>query len=281
MEKMIGIIGFGNMGSVIAERIKSKYKVLVFDKDNEKTKDSRGIEIKDNVVDLVKVADVIILAMKPQDFESALSEIREYVDGKLIISIAAGRTTKYIYDNLLYPTGVRIIRAMPNLLGRIGKGATFLYKSSSANEKDIVFAEKLFGALGRTWRIEEGKEDRMDFVTAVSGSGPAICCYRIESQSIDTHKMSAEQKKDLIAYLKEGAIAGGFNKKDGEALAENIVEGVINLLNLSSITPQMLREQITSKRGTTEAALEALNNGFSIEEAIQAAIRRAKELSRG
>lgn len=266
------------MGSAIAGRIKSKYKVLVFDKDKEKIKESRGIKITDNIVDLVKVADVIILAVKPQDFESVLAEIRECLRGKLIISIAAGITVKYIYDNLFYVKEVRVIRAMPNLLGKIGKGATFLYKSSFANEEDIVFAEELFGALGKTWRIEE---DRMNSATAVSGSGPAICCRWIESGSIDTHKMSEEQKKDLIAYLEKGAIAGGFNQKDAKDLAKNIVEGVINLLNLSSITPQMLREQITSKRGTTEAALEALNKGLSIEEAIQAAVRRAEELSRG
>jgi len=276
MYKKIGIIGYGNMGSAIAERIKDKYKVVVFDKDKQKTNDLAGIEVVADISDLVKNSDVVILAVKPQDFGNLLVEMKDSLENKLIISIAAGITTKFITENLSH-VKARIIRAMPNLLGRIGEGTTFLYKSLSANQEDIDLAEALFSNLGKTWRIEE---DRMKFATAVSGTGPAICCYLIESEAIDIHKMSEEQKIDLIDYLQKGAIAGGFNQEDAKKIAEDIVGGVIHLLDSKHLTPQMLRGQITSKRGTTEAALEALNKGLSIEEAIKAAVKREEELSK-
>ena len=265
------------MGSAIAERIKSKYQVTVFDKDKNKTKNLSSINVALNSSDLVEKVDTVILAVKPQDFSDLLVEIKSHIENKLIISIAAGKTTKFISECVPYAK-IRIIRAMPNLLGQIGEGTSFLYKSMSATEEDIIFAEELFSNLGKTWRIEE---DRMKFATAVSGTGPAICCYRIESGGIDIHKMSEEQKRDLIDFLQRAARAGGFEQNDAKTIAEDITEGVIHLLNAKHLTPQMLREQITSKKGTTQAALEALNKGLSIEEAINAAVRRAEELSRG
>ncbi|MFH1458629.1 MAG: pyrroline-5-carboxylate reductase [Candidatus Omnitrophota bacterium] len=275
--KKIGIIGYGNMGSAIAERIKDKYKVSVFDKDKKKTEGLKAIAVASNVYDLAKNVDVIILAVKPQDFSNLLAEVKDSLGNKLIISIAAGITTKSIAESLP-DVKTRIIRAMPNLLGKIGEGATFLYRSLSANEEDIDFAEELFSNLGKTWRIAEG---RMKFATAVSGTGPAICCYQIESWRIDIRRISDQQKRDLIDYLQRGARAGGFNQEDAKKIAEDITEGVIHLLDSKDLTPQMLREQITSEGGTTEAALEALNDGLSIEDAIKAAVRRAEELSQG
>lgn len=275
MEKRIGIIGFGNMGSVIGERIKAKYEIYVFDKDKNKTQNLLGIEVAADNIDLVEKAEVVILAVKPQDFSIVLEEIKNYTMNKLIISIAAGISTDFISKYLPYS---RIIRAMPNLLAKIGEGTTFLYKGQSATSGDLSFAEELFKNLGKIWIIEE---KMMNFATAASGTAPALSCYFIETHSINYHSMSEEEKRDLIEYLEKGAKAVGFSQQDARVLAEDIADGVIHMLNkIEGLSPSKLREQVTSKGGTTAAALEVLHAGGSIEEAFQAAVKRAEELAK-
>ena len=85
------------MGSVIAERIKSKYNVFVFDIDRNKTKTLKNISVSNSIDELVKVAEVIILAIKPQGFDAALKEIKAGIDKKLVVSIAAGISTHQYY----------------------------------------------------------------------------------------------------------------------------------------------------------------------------------------
>jgi pyrroline-5-carboxylate reductase len=274
MNKTIGIIGFGNMGSAIAEGIKKDYPVIVFDKDKSKTAKISGIGVARNIVDTVKAADVIILAVKPQDFDMVLNEIKSSVLDKLIISIAAGITTDYIARCL--GRSRNIIRAMPNLLAMIGKGATFLYSLNTASE-DIDLAKELFGQLGKIWIIEE---NIMPWATAISGTGPALSCYVIEMEGINYRNMPAEEKQRLISDLKEAARKVGFNIERVDALAEDIINGVIDLLNQKNLTPSQLRERITSKKGTTEAALTVLHQGGTLEDALRAAAKRAQELSR-
>ena len=101
MQLTIGIIGFGNMGSAIGEQLKLKYQLLTFDKDRNKTKNLEDIKIQDNAIDLVNRSKVIILAVKPQDFDTVLGEIKNYCNDKLIISIAAGITTANIENKLV------------------------------------------------------------------------------------------------------------------------------------------------------------------------------------
>ena len=274
MMKTVGIIGYGNMGSVIAESIKAKYKVFVFDKDKEKTKNLSNIVVVNNILDLVKSVDVVILAVKPQDFEILLDEIQGILISKVIISIAAGISTDYLLRRIPYS---RVIRAMPNLLAKIGQGTTFLYKTRYAKPEDIGIAKELFSQLGKIWLIEE---KMMNAGTVASGTGPAICCYKIELGNIDYHSMKEGQKLELIKDLRRIAQTVGFNSQDANILAKDVVEGVVNLLNEKGISPSELRKQITSQGGTTQAALEVLNNNGSLEEAANAALKRAKELSK-
>jgi len=274
MKKSIGIIGFGNMGSAIAERIKSTYQVFIFDKEKNKTRNLRGVNLAENVADLVKKAEVIILAVKPQDFDAVLSEIKNYTADKLIISIAAGITTEYIGRRL---GNVRVIRAMPNLLAKIGESATFLYGGLVANEEDVDFAKTMFDHLGKTWLIEE---NMMNAATAVSGTGPACCCDFMDSRNLDPDHIPTAQKKELIGDLSKAAEALGFSQENSKILATLVVNGVIDLFDKTNLTPLQLKEQITSKGGTTEAALAVLHRGGSMTEALKAAVKRARELSK-
>lgn len=173
--KSIGIIGFGNMGSAIAGRIKSKYRVIAFDEDEEKTKNISGIGTVNSITDLLKQSDAIVLAVKPQDFDAVLSEVKPFAKGKLIISIAAGIKTQYIEKKL---GGARVVRAMPNLPVKVGKGISCLCKGKFARGTDLKFSEEIFKKLGKTLVL---KENMMDAATAISGSGPGFLCGLIEN----------------------------------------------------------------------------------------------------
>ena len=129
MEK-VGIIGYGNMGQAIAERIKEKYAVCVFDKDKNKISALENIVAVSDLVHLVQQSEIIILAVKPQDFKSVLDEIKSSVGEKLIITIAAGISTEYIKS--LLGQSVRVVRIMPNLPSQIGRGVSVISKELNA-----------------------------------------------------------------------------------------------------------------------------------------------------
>src|SRR3989338_6196756 len=170
IKRTIGIIGGGNMGAAITGGIHKKYTVLVSETDQKK---AQGLKRRYHVKlvtleNLAFNADIIILAIKPQDFESVLPEIRNsLVPSQIIISIAAGITTLYIEKVL---GRVRVVRAMPNLALQIGEGMTALCKGKYAHGADVTAASRIFDCLGKVVVIEE---KWMNAVTAVSGSGPA------------------------------------------------------------------------------------------------------------
>ncbi len=279
MEKAIGIIGYGNMGSSLASQLKADYRVYVFDKDNAKLNDiSAGIEVTSRLNDLISRSLAVILAIKPQDFEAVLSQIKPLIKDRLIISIAAGITTEYIERALGV---VRLIRAMPNMASRVGEGITCLSKGKYASEEDFDFAEDLFLYLGETIRIEERM---MNQATVISGSGPAYCYDLIESNNIKVGDIDAIRKfvKDVfIPLLREAAQSIGFSKEQAESLALNTGNGSLGLLLKTKLSTSELKRMIASKGGTSEAGLAVLHQKGSLEEAVKAGLRRAEELSRG
>jgi pyrroline-5-carboxylate reductase len=278
--KNIGIIGFGNMGSCLAERIKAKdIKIWIFDKDKNKVAKLKGINIAKDNIDLVKKSNVLILAVKPQDFESVLDEINKKAKGKLIISIAAGITTGYIETHLEDVGEIRVIRAMPNMPARIGRGITCLSKGRFAKDEDLDFAKEIFNKVGETLVLGE---ERMDAATAISGSGPGYFYDLLESQQIDINNEYEldKFKEGFILLLAGAAVNIGFSPAYAMALAKVTATGSMVLLKESKHAPAELKKQIASKGGTTEAALEVLHKGESLENAVKAALERAKQLSR-
>lgn len=273
--KTVGIIGFGNMGQAIAEQLKIDYQVQVFDKDKNKTRGLAGIKIAQASADLAKNSDVLILAIKPQDFEGLLVEIKDFLSAdKLIISIAAGITTAYIEKCLGV---VRVIRAMPNILIKIGASVTCLSKGKFATEQDLEFAENLFGYIGETLAI---KEEMMNAATAVSGSGPAYICYYIEAGLLDPDNIPEQRREAFLSNFRKSAENLGFSKEEATLLVSNTFNGTINFLKKTKVPALELKKQVASKGGTTEAALEVLYKGASLEEAVKAARKRAEELSK-
>lgn len=269
----VGIIGYGNMGQAIAERLKSKYSVLVFDKDKSKTGLLKEIEVTSDAKELVNKADVVILAVKPQDFNSLLGEIKNCTKGKLVISIAAGISTRHIEKIL---AGSRVIRAMPNIGLKIAKSVTCLSKGASAADEDLSFARELFDYLGVTKDIDEGL---MNAATAISGSGPGYIFYFMEVHFIDPVSITAQMRNDIVEHLKKAAQGVGFSPEEAESLAVDTSGSSIGLATITKIPLAELKKQVASKGGTTEAGLKILEKGGSWSDAAQAALRRAEELS--
>jgi len=287
MNERIGIIGFGNMGSVIAEWLKTKYQVCVFDKDKAKLKSLPGLSTAVNTADLVKKSQAVILAVKPQDIDAVLREVKNTIKDKpqgngltsdsqshkLVISIAAGIPTSHIEKAL---GNSRVIRAMPNIAAKVGESVTCLCRGKFASDEDLELAEEIFYYLGVTRLLEE---KMMNAATAISGSGPAYIFDLFETNSIDPNNIPQYTHDDIVEHLENAAEAVGFEPEDAMFLAVNTVNASISLVKKTKLTPAELKKQVASKGGTTEAALKVLQKGGSWDEAAQAALKRAGELA--
>ena len=261
--KTIGIIGGGNMGMAIVSRIVGQFKILVCEKDKKKQislKKKFRVSIRD-LEPLVRDTDIIILAVKPQDMEKVLAEIKGAVKkNQVVISIAAGITTVFIEKRL--GSGVRIIRTMPNMPAQIAEGITAVCKGKYATAADVSLARKIFNNVGKTVVV---KENLIDAVTAVSGSGPAYVFLFVE------------------CFI-EAAESLGLNKKLSRVLVQETLRGSAHLLAGQKEDPAVLRAKVTSKGGTTQAAMDVfMKNKINkiYKQALAAAEKRAKALSRG
>lgn len=275
--RRIGVIGLGNMGSVIAGKlaeIPAEYSVFAYDKDKEKAREAGSIKIAKDIFSLVTSVDTIILAVKPQDIDHLLKELKNCIGNKMVISIAAGISTKHIERFL---TNARVIRSMPNIAAKIGESVTCLCKGYLAQESDLEFAREIFYCLGTVLNINE---NMMDAATAISGSGPGYIFYFIENSAIDPKNIPEHSKHDMMKRLEKAAQALGFENEDASFLAANTVNASIGLLRETGMKPGELRIQVASKGGTTEAGLEILRRGGSWEEAALSALKRAGELAR-
>lgn len=258
----LGIIGGGNMGAAIISRTFSKYRIALCEKDKARC---AFLKRKYRIVtaDLKAVlasSDVIILAVKPQDVDSLLAELKLLLTPKqIVISIAAGLTTGLLEKSLGKTT--RVIRTMPNMPAQIGQGMTALCSGRQASAKDLQIAVKLFSYIGETVIVDENS---MDSVTAVSGSGPAYLFLFIE------------------CFLK-AAEKTGLKPEAAQQLVNATLLGSVNLYLKSKEPAGVLRAKVTSKGGTTQAALDYfLDNNFEkmFADAVGAAKARARQLAR-
>lgn len=258
----MGIIGGGNMGEPIINNLSKNYQVAVCEADKIKSARLRrryGVATLD-LKTLVAQSSTIILCVKPQVFPALLKEMRLIgLDNQLIISIAAGVKTKSI-EKLLGDQG-RVIRTMPNLPAQIGKGITAVAKGSRATVKDFKLAKEIFNFVGDVVGVDEKD---IDTVTAISGSGPAYVFLFVEQ------------------FMKAARALGGLTPKMSDHLVLETIKGSIAVLDSTKTDPKQLRDQVTSKKGTTEAALKEFSKGKMdkiFKGALSAAKKRAKELS--
>jgi pyrroline-5-carboxylate reductase len=259
-KNVIGIIGGGNMGEALIKGLNPDHCLHVCETNAPRVKylkkKYRGIVVGD--LKVVEAASVIILAVKPQDMGMLLKQI-PLGKNKLFISIAAGLTTKFFEKNL--GGKVRVVRAMPNLPALIAQGFIGICGGKFATSTDLKSAQSVLSAIGQTVII---KESMMDAVTAVSGSGPAYVFLFVE-QWINA------------------AVKLGFDKLQARQLVYKTLLGSAHLLEQSPFDAYELRVKVTSKGGTTQAALDIFSKGkFDqlIYKALLAAKKRAKELAR-
>jgi pyrroline-5-carboxylate reductase len=198
-------------------------------------------------------AEVLVLAVKPQDMKAALGSLAGSVRGKLVISIAAGVRI----DALSRWLGGhrKLVRCMPNTPALIGAGITGVYAVPEVGPEERNSAESILAAVGQVVWVEE--ERLLDPVTAVSGSGPAYVFWFIEQLAASGEKLGLPREVSL-------------------KLAMQTVLGAARLAAASSQSPAELRKQVTSKGGTTEAALKV----FEEEKLAQRMIKALEAASR-
>lgn len=204
-------------------------------------------------------ADIVVLAVKPQKMQQVVSEFADALDNQLVISVAAGLSTKLLSQMLGGYSN--IVRAMPNTPSKIQMGATGLYATSNINDEQKQLADAVMQASGLVMWVDE--EEHMHAVTAVAGSAPAYVFYFIES-------------------MIDGAVALGLDKEQASALAMQTVLGAATMAINSEDSPSELRRKVMSPNGTTQAAIESMQGneiGRQIGEAMQACYDRSEALS--
>jgi pyrroline-5-carboxylate reductase len=265
----IGVIGCGNMGKVLVKgmlhSIKLSEDIFLFDVDSSKAQKllkSGKVSVMKSARDLIEKSDFVLLAIKPQDAAAFLKENAKAIDGKnkVLISIAAGLKTEFFRE---FVKKTPIARVMPNTPAVVGKAASAIYfagKFTAAQKEGVL---SIFQASGLA--VEVKKEDWLDAVTGLSGSGPAYVFTFINS-------------------LADGAVLEGLPRDIARKLAVQTVLGSAELAASSleeGVHLEELKDQVTSPGGTTAAGLYALEKGgfrASVIEAVREAAKRSREL---
>ena len=264
------IIGLGKMGGSLLEGLISeklpKIKISVIEPNLNETNKDMVIKNTNHYSSIDKINsfdfDIVIFAIKPQIVKEVCQQISLISSGKSfsIISILAGtkiKTFERFFNN--YP----IIRTMPNLAASKGSSITALYGNNFINNDFKLLTENIFSKIGEYFWINS--EDDIDIITAISGSGPAYYFYLTECLSSIAREI-------------------GLKEIDTNKLAKIVAKGSSDLMMSSSKTANELKENVTSKGGTTEAAFEILEGSKKnfynlLKSAIKNAVKRSKELS--
>lgn len=205
--------------------------------------------------------DVVVLAVKPQVMQSVLNSQAKHLAGVLIISIAAGVSVAQI-QNWSNQPNARVVRCMPNTPALVSQGISGLYFTDNCSEADQNLAQQIFKSCGEVLVVN--KEDEINAITAISGSGPGYVFFLMEA-------------------LAKAAQNLGFNEAQANLLVNQTFLGAATLAKQSDDSFSTLREKVTSKGGTTFAGLEqlrALGVAQAIDQAAQAACDRAVELEK-
>lgn len=260
------VIGGGNMGLTYAQgfvrsQITTKADMMILEKSPERAELLAQKDIGtvfSNPDDCIQIADLVILAVKPQDAGDLFQKIRSSIDAQQVfLSIMAGVTIETISREL---GAKKIIRAMPNLPAQLGQGMTAFTSSDEVTRIELVMVQNLLNTAGKTLYVEH--EAAIDAATAVSGSGPAYIFYFMDA-------------------MMQAALNMGFSPAESELLVTQTFQGAVELYLASNLSCKEWIQRVASKGGTTEAALAkftefGLDQG--IEQGLKAALFRAQEL---
>jgi pyrroline-5-carboxylate reductase len=267
MSYLLAIIGAGNMAEAIARgivsgRVFSAQQLIAADVSPERRElfqKSLSIPAVASAGQAASQAPIVLLSVKPQVMKGVLAELKQVIrDDALIISIAAGISAKFIAENLS-PRPCRIIRTMPNTPMLVGEGMVAMSPGPRATQQDLETARKIFAPAAT---VIDVTEDKLDAVTALSGSGPAYFFY-------------------LVEQMIRAGVEMGLTDEESRTLATRTALGAAKMLASSAETPQELRRKVTSPKGTTHEAIthmEQQNLAQIVVDAIKAAQRRSREL---
>ena len=263
----IGFIGAGKMGEALIRGIlRSKLippqDLWICDKIEEKllSLSLLKVRISSEIRTIIKNVDVLFIAVKPQDIDAVLKELRNQTGSfQLIISIASGIITSYVSRKL--GRKVPVVRVMPNIASVVGEGISAISAGEGTGEKYIEMAKEILGSVGE---VIEVSEDKQDAVTGLSGSGPAYIFA-------------------VIQGLIEGGIRAGLEEKIASNLAVQTTLGAAKLAKGNEVSLRELKTSVVSPGGTTARGLRVLDEGGlkdCLARAVIQASRRARELSR-
>lgn len=259
----ISFIGGGNMASALlgglAGKLTAGANIHVVDINADalaRLRQQFGITAAPQIDDAVAASDVIVLAVKPQQMREVAAQLRPFIGRQLVLSIAAGIRGADL-SRWLGGHGA-IVRTMPNTPALIGQGITGMAALPGVSAGQREAADAIMRAVGATVWLED--ESLIDPVTAVSGSGPAYVFYFIEA-------------------MQQAALEMGLTVEQGTQLAIATFTGAAQLAAQSPDPVSVLRERVTSKGGTTHAALTSME-ASGVKDAIVRALRAAAERGR-
>ena len=251
----LGFLGAGNMGEamirgLLSAKLRSPEQVVVYDAAPGRGEELRrrfGIVAARSVEDLLRACDTVVVAVKPQVLSSVLSGIsRDAARGKTFVSIVAG---------------AKIVRTMPNTPAQVGMGSTGIYFPpivDAATRQEVLALFSSFGTVA-----EMPREELLDAVTALSGSGPAYAFLFLEA-------------------LADGAVRAGMGRAEASLLAASTLEGAARMVRETGMHPAELKDMVMSPGGTTAAGVAALERGAfraTVMDAVLSAWQRCRELS--
>lgn len=258
----ITIVGCGNMGAGMAQRLSTSNQLFLYNQNPQKAKDLELLgygKAVDNLETAIKNSEIIILAVKPQNLKEAAASMAKHLNkSQTLISILAGTPIATLKH--LFPTAT-VIRMMPNLALIYGQGVIALASESNLPGKEKDSLTSIFECLGKiTWL----PESKIDALSSLAGSGPAFFFIIIEA-------------------MIDAGVAMGFTAKDAQGLVQQMLQGSLTLLDKTGKHPGELKWQVTSPGGTTIAGIKKLEENAlrsAIIETFLATYERAKELSR-
>ncbi|WP_141431807.1 pyrroline-5-carboxylate reductase [Bacillus sp. 03113] len=219
-----------------------------------------GTSFSYDLDELFKNTDIVILAMKPKDAAEAITRLKHYLTKEtLLISVLAGVSISSI--EMLAGQPLAVVRAMPNTSATVGKSATGLALNQNVSDQQIKLVTEMFETVGLTTIV---KEEQLDAVTGLSGSGPAYIYYLIEA-------------------MEKSAVEIGLDRQLAKDLIVQTLIGAAEMVSTSSKAPEQLRKEVTSPGGTTEAGINVLEANHvkqAFIECIKTATNKSKDLGK-